>query len=148
MPLPWNMEISSGVPAMDRLHQQFLSNLNSLKTATDAEFSNRYDAFVANVERAFREEEEWMEEIDFSTLHVHAEQHARVLGALHHVQSCVMSGDIRLGRDLAERLLPQWFAFHVSTLDTTLALEMQLSQNERGNLFKRKPVQDLASETC
>lgn len=148
MPLPWNMEILSGVPAMDRLHRQFLSDLNSLRAATDAEFGNRYAAFVANAERAFRQEEEWMDEIDFSTLHVHLEQHARVLGALHHVQSCVMNGDIRLGRDLAERLLPQWLAFHISTLDTTLALEMQLSQDESRNRAVEKPTPDLASATC
>lgn len=126
----WLTEASSGAPAMDRLHQDFFHALEEVSSCKDYEFTSRYGAFVGTVERAFREEEQWMEDIDFPVLHMHQEQHARVLGALHNVHFRVMNGELQLGREVVEQLLPQWFAFHISTMDTALALAMQLKQNE------------------
>jgi hypothetical protein len=42
-----------------------------------------------------------------------------------------MDGAIGLGRDVVDNLLPQWFALHMSTLDATLGLAMQMTQAER-----------------
>jgi len=36
-----------------------------------------------------------------------------------------MDGDIALGREAVE-LLPQWFLFHLSTMDTALAFALDL----------------------
>lgn len=126
----WITELSSGTPAMDRLHHDFFNALKEVSSCKDHEFSSRYAAFVGKVEFAFREEEQWMEDIDFPAVHLHQEQHARVLGALHNVHFRVMNGEIQLGREVVEQLLPQWLAFHISTMDTTLALAMQLTQSE------------------
>lgn len=122
------IEIASGVPEMDKLHQDFFQALGELASKTDSAFSNEYGAFVAKVEQVFREEERWMEEIEYPSARIHREQHARALGALHNVHSRVMNGEIGLGREVVERLLPQWYSFHASTLDTTLALAMQLER--------------------
>jgi hemerythrin len=128
-------EISSGVPAMDRLHHDLFSALDGLSCCEDHEFGVRYADFVSKAERAFREEEQWMEDIDYPLLGIHLEQHARVLCALHHVHSQVMNGDLALGRKVVEELLPQWLVFHISTMDTPFAIAMQLAQNEREPAF-------------
>jgi hemerythrin len=124
-------EIPSGFPALNKLHQDFFSALNELSSSADQEFCDGYQNFVAQVERTFRLEEEWMEQIDFPVFRIHQEQHARALGALHNIHGRVMDGAIGLGRDVVDNLLPQWFALHMSTLDATLGLAMQMTQAER-----------------
>jgi len=113
---------------MDRLHHAFFNSLEVLSSSDDDQFSGRYGAFVSQVERAFREEEQWMEDIDFPGLRMHQEQHARLLGALHNVHFRLMNGELQLGRELVELMLPQWLAFHISTMDNPLAHAMQLEQ--------------------
>ncbi len=68
-----------------------------------------------------------MEEIDFPIIKSHREQHARVLSALHHVHSRVMNGDLVMGHEVVEKLLPQWFVFHISTIHAALAAAMQMA---------------------
>lgn len=127
-PPVWLTEISSGVPAMDKLHQDFFEALNEVSSRKDREFSAGYGAFVTKVEQIFRQEEQWMEDIDFPVSKAHQEQHARVLGALHHVHSRLMSGELGVGREVVDQLLPEWFAFHISTMDAPLALAMRMAQ--------------------
>lgn len=123
-------DVSSGVPAMDKLHHDFFMALDMLATSSNEEFRERYESFVNQIEQAFREEEQWMEEIDFPALRHHREQHARVLGALHNTHFHVMNGEIQQGREIVDRLLPQWFVLHASTMDATLAHAMNLSSGE------------------
>lgn len=120
-------EISTGAPAMDELHRDFLDALIGLSSTPDKEFEARYSAFVAKAERTFSTEEQWMEEIDFPIIKSHREQHARVLGALHHVHSRIMKGDLATGREVIEKLFPQWFIFHMSTMDVTLATALKMT---------------------
>lgn len=122
---------TSGVPALDKLHYDFYKALDVVSASSDDEFSERYGAFVYEVERAFREEEKWMEEIDPIVMRHHQEQHARVLGALHNTHLRVMNGEIQLGREVTDQLLPQWFALHRSTMDATLAVAMTLPSPEQ-----------------
>ncbi len=74
-----------------------------------------------------------MEEVDFPALPAHREQHARVLGALHYVHSQIMSGESGLGREVIDRLLPQWYALHISTMDAVLAIAIQIAQAEQAS---------------
>src|SRR3569833_1437062 len=101
-------EIPSGVPAIDRLHQDLLDALGTVTKVSDQEFCNEYLAFTKKLERVFRQEEEWMDEIDFAGIKSHQEQHARVLGALHNTLTQVLNGDLPLGRRVVNNLLPQW----------------------------------------
>jgi hemerythrin len=123
----WLPEMMTGVVAMDELHRDFLSVLSRLSVVEDEEFAAGYSALVANLERAFATEEIWMEQIAFPALKGHREQHARLLSALHHVHSSVMQGDLPSGQKVVKKLLPQWFAFHVATMDATLAVSMQIT---------------------
>lgn len=120
----------SGVPEMDELHHNLFAALDRLAAAADHEFCAGYEAFVSQLELAFRTEEQWMDDIDFPAFRGHQEQHARVLGGLHAAHARVTGGDITLGREVVEKLLPQWFAFHISTMDEALALAMQVTQLE------------------
>lgn len=126
----WASDISSGVPAMDRLHHDLFSALDNLSSSEDADFCTEFATFVRQMERAFREEEAWMDELDFQEMTAHQEQHARLLGALHHIHAQVMDGDVGIGRHVADDLLPQWLLLHISTMDTPFALAMQVARSE------------------
>lgn len=116
------------VSPMDRLHEDFFASLNQLSSASDHDFCGGFTALLSQVERAFRLEEQWMEDIGFPAFHVHQEQHARALGALHCAHARVMSGDLELGREVVEELLPRWCAFHMPTMDRPLDLAMQMAR--------------------
>lgn len=124
---------SSGVLAMDTLHHDLFVALDELSCTDDRAFPERYGMLVHKVERVFRTEEQWMEETDFPAMQSHQEQHARVLGGLHNVHRRVMSGEIDVGREVVTHLLPQWLAFHISTMDTALAVAMQMSPTAPAN---------------
>ena len=113
--------LKSGVPAIDTLHENFLAALGGLSSAPDTDFADRYQDFVKQAEAAFRVEEDWMEQLDLPVIKTHREQHARVLGALHHVYSRIQDGDLTVGREVVKRLLPRWFIMHMSTMDAALA---------------------------
>lgn len=130
--LKWSPEMVLGVPNIDALHQSFVEILAKLNTASDEQFAHQYNALVANMERDFYEEELQMEEIAFPALQSHREQHARVLSAMHHAQGHVMCGDIAAGRDVIA-LLPQWFTFHLSTMDAALAITIQMDSGQKAS---------------
>lgn len=123
-------DISSGVPDMDRLHHDLFASLDALSGSADADFPADFATFVEQAERGFREEELWMDEIDFAETAAHQEQHARVLGTLHHIHAQVMGGDIDTGRRVADELLPQWLLLHISTMDRPFAQAVQLARCE------------------
>lgn len=122
----WSPVMSLGVPALDDAHKALLEELTRLADASDEQFADGFLALVAALERDFRDEETLMEQIDFPALRSHREQHARVLSGLHHVAPSVMQGDFAAGRE-ATRLLPQWFLFHLSTMDVALAVALDLA---------------------
>ncbi len=112
---------------MDALHHDCVEILMRLSNTNDCEFHDHYALLLNKVERIFRTEEQWMEEINFSELKHHREQHASILGTLYHGQTKVMAGNFEAGRDIIDNLLPQWLLFHSSTMDTALANELQLT---------------------
>jgi hemerythrin len=133
-------DILSGVVAIDGLHKIFFEALDELSSATDGEFDTGYDKFIRQVERVFAAEEKWMEEIDFPVLKSHREQHARVLSGLHHIRTRVMDGDLALGREVVEKLLPQWFVLHAFTMDAPLATAMQMLGEPAGDATIAPPM--------
>lgn len=123
--LAWSAQMSLGVPAMDDAHRAFVDELARLQFAPAPEFSTGYFALIGEMERDFRDEETLMESIEFPALQSHREQHARVLGALHHLAPEVMRGEFESARKAIE-LLPQWFQFHLETMDTAVAVALDL----------------------
>jgi hemerythrin len=129
----WSSDIALGIPSIDASHNSLLDKLAQLNTVSDADFPAYYAAMVARVESDFREEEELMEKIDFPGIRSHREQHARLLGGLHHAAATIMKGDVALGRHTIG-LLPQWFAFHISTMDAVLGFALQFRQEEKQSM--------------
>jgi hemerythrin len=113
-----NMEL--GIASMDGSHNELLGQMRRIGSVPDEEFAEFYVSLVAKIERDFRSEELLMEDIEYDGLKKHREQHARVLGGLHHVARRVKEGDVAIGRH-AVGLLPQWFLSHITTMDRPLA---------------------------
>ena len=123
----WSPRLTLGLPAVDAAHRDLLHELARLADLADAEFPESYARFVAHVEKDFREEEDLMEASSFPGLPSHREQHARVLGGLHHVATQVMAGDLGPGREVVA-LMPGWFLLHIETMDGAMALCTQGEQ--------------------
>jgi hemerythrin len=122
--------LPTGVGSPDELHREIFEALADLGSVADREFSACYSEMVAKVEHAFAKEEEWMAGCDFPMLKSHREQHARVLRALHRTHSQAMNGYFVPGRNVVERLLPSWLAFHICNMDMALAAAMQVCDPE------------------
>lgn len=128
----WSNELAVGVPAMDDSHKALLKQLEEALVAPDERFAQAFLRLIAHIESDFREEESVMEEIDYPGIQGHQEQHARVLGALHHIAPRVIEGDFALGREAVE-LLPRWFQLHMTTMDTALAFAIALNAQENSD---------------
>ena len=59
------------VPALDRLHDDFLRGMVTTAGSDNHAFSTRYRSFVSLAEHTFRQEEQWMEEVDLFILKTH-----------------------------------------------------------------------------
>ena len=81
--------------------------LQQLPDIPDEYFASSFSELIALVEKGFRREEETLEALQYPSLHMCLEQHARALGALHQAAPRVEAGDIRLGREAAH-LLGMW----------------------------------------
>lgn len=123
----WAPRLTLGLPAVDAAHRDLMDALARLADMPDAEFPECYARFVAQVEKDFREEEDLMEASSFPGLPSHREQHARVLGGLHHVARQVMTGELAPGREVVA-LMPGWFLMHIETMDSAMALCTQGEQ--------------------
>lgn len=115
------VKISSGLRLVYATNNALIDQLHALAAAPDHEFNDGLVQFVAGVEDDFRWEEILMEEIDFPGIQSHREQHVRVLNALHRVVREAMQGNCTAARKMIG-LIPQWFLFHLLTMDTTLAV--------------------------
>lgn len=120
--MAWMPQMAVGVPAMDLAHQAMIEQTARLLAQPDLEFSQGLPLLVARLEADFREEELLMEEIDYPGLPAHREQHARVLATLHGLTE----HDVAQARQ-AVALLPLWFETHLATMDTVLAIAVQLA---------------------
>jgi hemerythrin len=124
-------QVELGVPSMDGSHDELLKQMGRIASVPAGEFADFFVSLVAKIERDFRSEELLMEDLEYDGLRTHREQHARVLGGLHHVAPRVKEGDIAIGRRALE-LLPQWFQFHIATMDRSLAQAVSKARAARG----------------
>jgi hemerythrin len=118
---------ATGVLVMDMLHRQVDDALHAALTSDDRAFLPRFHALVAILESAFATEESWMAEVDYPATMSHREQHARVLGGMHHVHCSLLAGDVDIARRVVACLLPDWLKLHAATLDTALAVYLEVS---------------------
>lgn len=129
----WSPQMALGIPAIDDAHKAFIEEVAHLADVPDPELGTGFSTLIAGLERHFHEEEALMDEIEFPALQSHREQHARVLGALHHAVPELMRGDCASARKALE-LLPQWFLLHLSTMDMALAVTLDMEDVKEHSL--------------
>jgi hemerythrin len=126
--LIWTPGLELGIPEVDKAHQSFLIKLSDIVSTPQQDFDKRYISLVADLEQDFTEEEALMESIDFYELNPHREQHARVLGELHDAIPDVIRGNNESALKVLE-LLPKWFLFHLTTMDSLMAIWFNLKNS-------------------
>lgn len=125
----WDCSMALGIDAIDHGHQALYAALRALEARPPDAYADAFATVVAAAERDFRGEEALMEAIAYPSLPVHREQHARVLGGLHHAMAAAAEGDTAPARR-AVVLLAEWMTLHQQTMDAALALALRLAQEQ------------------
>ena len=113
--------------ALDSAHLDLFATLARLGHLAPDAFAPAFHDCIAAMERDFRAEEALMEGLDFSPLVAHREQHARVLGGLHHAAAALVQGDAAPARK-AVALLEKWLPLHIGTMDRALVVACRRRQ--------------------
>ncbi len=119
-PTAWHDDLQLGYRPIDHIHEEFVTRVDVLLAAPDAEVACALEAVYAHSREHFATEERWMQETDFPARTCHADEHAAVLKSMQEVMQRVAVGDFEAGRHLA-RALADWFPGHTNYLDSALA---------------------------
>ncbi|MDO9106517.1 MAG: hemerythrin domain-containing protein [Methylovulum sp.] len=109
---------------IDKDHEEFINLLNALDTANNADFPALFQHLYEHTEQHFERENQWMTQSAFPGVIDHKGEHQRVLGEFKQFKSRVDKGLVAFGRSFVRDRLPQWFALHVTTMDTALAMHL------------------------
>jgi len=90
--------------ALRRCRHDLCTRVARLLAQPDDAFVHDFPAVVAAVEAGFRHEETLLELLGGTDLHPCRADHAVILSALHRTQARVESGDVALGRQVADAL--------------------------------------------
>jgi hemerythrin len=118
----WSPEMALGNVVIDAAHKDLFEQMFILLSGPDSELDSGLPLLVDQMERDFREEEDLMEGTDFPGIRSHREEHARVLGALHHI----IPGEPLAAREVLQ-LMAQWFPVHLATQDKALTIALDLA---------------------
>lgn len=121
MLLEWSEALHLGHPAMDDTHREFVELLNRLGAAAEDGRLACLDDFIAHTEAHFRQEEAWMEAMQFPPLACHRTEHEGVLEIMREVRKRIAGGEAQYGQVLA-KAIAEWFPLHAGSMDTVLAL--------------------------
>ena len=119
--LEWSDALRLGQSVMDETHREFVELLNRFGAAGDADRLARLDEFIAHTEAHFRQEEAWMERMEFPPLACHRTEHEGVLEIMREVRKRIAGGEAHYGAVLAQAIA-EWFPLHAGSMDTVLAL--------------------------
>ncbi len=123
-PLEWTDALLLGYPAMDRLHEEFVAEVEALRSAPDDQLAARLSQVRDHLEAHFGQEDQWMRETEFPPRDCHIDEHAAVLNSVREVQALLAQGDhLQTCRGLADELA-RWCPGHADYLDSALAAWM------------------------
>lgn len=106
---------------MDETHQEFVTIVDAMQTASDEEFANYIDAFLEHAEAHFSQERDWMVATGFPATDCHVREHDVVLQSVREVKEHLAAGGaVSVCRPLAEELV-RWFPGHADFMDASLA---------------------------
>jgi len=118
-----------GYEPVDKDHDEFITLLNQLCYADNADFPALFQHLFEHIERHFDKENQLMKQFAFPAEAEHKGEHLRVLGEFKQFKKRVDKGLIRFGRSFVNERLPPWFELHVSTMDSALVAHIKaLSQ--------------------
>lgn len=118
--LSWSDEFLIGDPAMDAMHQEFVTRVEALATAEDARVTSELNLLANHLHDHFESENALMLATAFPPRRCHVEEHSAVLRSVEGVRRRVLGGDEAAARRLGEEL-SRWFPLHVTHLDSALA---------------------------
>lgn len=121
--------IEVGYPAIDGDHREFVTLLNQLDEASNADFPLLFKQLFEHTEQHFTMENQLMSGYAFPAETEHKGEHQRVLGEFKQFQSRVDKGMIAFGRAFVKERLPQWFLLHITTMDSALAAHIKAAGN-------------------
>jgi hemerythrin-like metal-binding protein len=111
---------------LDNDHDAFITLLNALDSANNAEFPALFQQLHEQTERHFAQENQLMQQYSFPGETEHKGEHLRVLGEFKQFKSRVDKGLIAFGRSFVKDRLPQWFELHVTTMDRALVAHIKI----------------------
>lgn len=121
--------IHVGYEPIDQDHEEFLSLLDKLKNASNADFQTLFEELHTHTQKHFEREKQLMQQSAFPAETEHNGEHQRVLGEFKQFKTRVDKGLITFGRAFVTERLPSWFQLHVSTMDSALAAHLKSSKS-------------------
>lgn len=120
--LNWNEDRHGlGVPAMDKVHREFLTLARETLHAGPEDFPILFEALRDHTDRHFRQEGELMRICGFPAIAEHEGEHRRVLGDLDRLLRGIDEGRGAFARHYLRDGLFAWFEQHAATMDAALA---------------------------
>ncbi len=115
-----------GYDLIDNDHDEFISLLNKLDSASNADFAVLFQQLYEHTEQHFERENRLMKQFAYPGEGEHKGEHQRVLGEFKQFKTRVDKGIITFGRSFVRDRLPQWFGLHVTTMDSALAAHINI----------------------
>jgi hemerythrin len=115
-----------GYELIDNDHDEFISLLNQMDAAANADFPALFQQLYEHTEQHFDRENRLMKQFGFPAEIEHKGEHQRVLGEFKQFKTRVDKGMIAFGRSFVRDRLPQWFGLHVTTMDSALAAHINI----------------------
>ena len=113
--------LTVGYELIDNDHDEFISLLNKLDSASNADFPSLFQQLYEHTEQHFERENKLMKQLAYPGEIEHKGEHQRVLGEFRQFKTRVDKGLIVFGRSFVRERLTQWFGPHVTTMDSALA---------------------------
>ena len=114
-----------GNALIDHDHQTFISLLNQLDAASNADFPALFQQLYAHTEQHFALENQLMQDSRFPAEGEHKGEHLRVLAEFKQFKTRIDKGMLAFGRGFVRERLPQWFQLHVTSMDSALAAHIK-----------------------
>lgn len=121
------------MPQMDATHREFMALVAAASEASDEAFVGCFEALLEHSRRHFDNESILMRSCRFPAIAEHEGDHRRILGDLERLRRGIDEGRLAFARHYVEDGLPDWFAFHLKTMDTCLAACLRPAQPPRSS---------------
>jgi len=110
-----------GVDSIDQRHEEFYALFEALKSASDSEFLEAFDAVILHTKGHFAEEEADMEKIVYPNKAEHIQEHKKALEEMNYFREKAVSGRLMFAKAYVKDRLGDWFRNHLLNMDSDLA---------------------------